>query len=258
MIKLQTTLTLGLCILGSSALGQAQQAIDKAKAIRADFLQTQASHTGKTYAELSKIGWRVSLGKMSIILDAESLELYTYADYDTIGLSQKENLTDQDLVPEGELKATADRIVSLLPPADYADVAITRPNRESGSRHITFLYYPKPFGYSSKGFGNNTSVALDAITGNITYVSRASGWSYQEPNILVTEAEAHQIASEKSGHSEDKVSLVVLKFSLGQSGRLSERILKDKKLRLGYGFSIPNGHIIIDAETGEVLRHDTF
>ncbi len=126
---------------------------------------------------------------------------------------------------------------------------------------VTRCYFrPRPHGYPADT-GNTATVTFQKRDGAVLDLSISSGWTFEPPNIQISESQAKVIASERMGGAPEdwRGSLVYWAGSSPRHSQAIRQLAGQKIQRLVYSF-VRRGDragIFIDSVTGDVINQLT-
>lgn len=119
---------------------------------------------------------------------------------------------------------------------------------------IKFTMHPRPYGYRALG-GNRVQAQVQAVTGKLMSLMVGSGWTYEEPNIRITEAEAKRTAANTLGGEPREWEYTLTYETSGRDDAPAEtrRLYQQKVMRLCYNLGSDYGSVLVDTVTGDVV-----
>lgn len=144
----------------------------------------------------------------------------------------------------------AERLISLFdPPTGLQRHEIRRQSESTDLIHCQFDV--KPYGYWSES-GNCATVTFRASDGSVKMLLVGRGWTYEAPNIRVTEQQARETAAQRMGVEPSEWQYVI---KYAKSTPDLKRCGAQKTQRLVYSLyrEANRDGIIIDTVTGEVV-----
>ncbi len=127
----------------------------------------------------------------------------------------------------------------------------------SEGQDYTYLFYkrPSPFGYANSS-GNYLSAQLHRITGRVLGLSVARGWTYERPDLRVSEAQAVEKGIEHFGGTPAEWRGRQLQYASMDYDRAPEYlkpIIAQKVMRLMHIVTSAYGTVMVDSVTGAVV-----
>lgn len=140
-----------------------------------------------------------------------------------------------------------------LPPGLKRD-EIRRQDGETSDFVYTFYMRPHPHGYDHSE-GNYLAAELHRVTGRVLGLSVARGWTYEPPNVRVSESQAVERAVETFGGepSEWRAQLKYKSMAYDRAPAYFKPMVSQQIMRLMYLIGSERGTVMVDSVTGSVL-----
>lgn len=110
---------------------------------------------------------------------------------------------------------------------------------------INFTYVSRPYDIPTNGAGNQVHIGIDAQSGEVVFCRSKSGWTYPDPENMISESEARLVA-EQNANSEQIIEHRIHYMNLRGNNRLER-----KETALVYAFRTEKRLVIVNAITGE-------
>ena len=171
-------------------------------------------------------------------------------------LEPKRGGPDKYVTDEEAWRALEDVVANLhlnLPPGLERD-EIRRQDGETSDFVYKFYMRPRPHGYDHSE-GNYLAAELHRITGRVLGLGVSRGWTYEPPNVRVSESQAVERAVETFGGepSEWRVQLKYDSMAYDRAPAYFRPMICQQVMRLMYLISSGRGTVMVDSVTGSVL-----
>lgn len=230
-------------------------AVDYAKA-----LGHEPAGTGTAQLEdWSRVGgrpgsfWRIGFDDASISLETSGLlQHYGWGGkYDPKKLPPGDPFVDDEAAWEFAEDALAPFSV---PDGLYRDRIRREPEQDLRAATVSLFFEVRPNGYPTNG-GDSAHVTVRNRDRKIISVSISRGWSYESPNIKISETQAIEIAANHTKSSRDGWKTEV-RYMIGAGAGAPESIRQlseQRTFRLCYNVFSNRGNVVIDSVTGDVV-----
>jgi hypothetical protein len=197
---------------------------------------------------------QVFFGEVSVGL-MESGEFLSYAD--SRGGSPRDGAPDKHATEEEAWAALEETLseVDLGAAEDLHRSSFTQQGSAYSDSVNVFYFRPRPYGYEHSS-GNYVAAVVHRITGKLIGLSVARGWTYEAPDIRVTEEQAVQKAIEQRGGQPADWVGRQLRYASMDYERAPEYLkpmIARQEMRLMYIMSAKRGVVMIDSVTGAVV-----
>jgi hypothetical protein len=224
-------------------------------------LHWDKKHAVATKKSLHGIGediaqWTVTSGKSMFVVDDKTGEVVEFSD---LSIPTYAPFTPADFRHQPErLWKIGDKVRDRIGSVDLVhwriDFGDMRKKSDSTERAVLH-YQVKPHGFDSNGMGNFLVVTVDKIDYSIVHFAIRSGWTYDDANIVISEATAIKIAgqlcNEPTSNAFANLSYVEPNEAFGSvKGPVFQN---QKHSRLSYRVFFAVHGVYVDAETGECL-----
>lgn len=203
---------------------------------------------GKVDAQLT-VGpyatWIVNFGDAMIMMELTGLLASFTAD-----VKSDENHPHRDPFVNDE--AAWEFAEDVLAPLGVAE-GLHRVTLEREPSYVNLHFGTRPFGYPAMG-GNSASVSVRKRDRKVTSLGISRGWSYEAPNIKVTEAQAIATAKKHLKAFSDgwTTGLSYWVIYVPEASDAVRQLYEQRTSRLFYDVWSEEGSVLIDSITGEV------
>lgn len=199
--------------------------------------------------------WDVSFDDASVMLDRSGLlQQYGWGGkYDPKKLPPGDPFVDDEAAWEFAEDALAPFSV---PEGLYRDSIRRDPEQDLRAATVSLFFEVRPNGYPTNG-GDSAHVTVRNRDRKIIAVSISRGWSYESPNIKISETQAIEIAANHTKSSRDGWKTEV-RYMIGAGAGAPESIRQlseQRTFRLCYNVFSNRGNVVIDSVTGDVVAH---